>query len=135
MKPIAQFRYLSAILMMAALAACAHNPYKYADTALDKAHVTLRSLEIVQTEALTIVNDASVPAAVKTAIRQASQAATTSATELGNATIEVEKIRTELAVGTTTADKLRIANDKLLDWVATVKKRIASIQSAMKEAK
>lgn len=135
MKSVAQFRYLTAIVMMAALAACAHNPYKYADTTLDKAHVTLRSLETVQIEVLSLVNDPSIPASVRTSLRQASQAATTSATEMGNAVIEVERIRTELAVGTTTEDKLKIANDNLLSWVDTVKKRIASIQSAVKGAK
>lgn len=121
--------------MVLALAACASNPFQYAKTPLDKAHVALNSLEIVQTEALKVVQDPAAPAAVVKAIRVASSAATAAATELGGAVIEVEAARAQLIAGTTSSERLRIANTNLLQWTNTLLSRITSIKAALKEAR
>jgi hypothetical protein len=124
------------LLIACTLAACAANPWAYAKTPLDKAHVALSSLEIVQTAALKVVTDASTPPAVKAAIKTASRDATLAAVQLGNAVIEVENARAELvAAGPNGAARLQVATNKLVEWTTTVMNRIESVKAAIKEAK
>lgn len=123
------------LTLLVALAACAANPFQYAKTPLDKAHVALSTLEIAQTEVLALVKDAAIPAGAKTALKAASHDATLAATQAGNAIVEVEAARAALIAGTGTDERLRIANANLVQWTNTVLDRIKSIKAAVKEAR
>lgn len=128
-------RVLAAALASLLLAACALNPFAYAKTPMDKAHVTLSGLEILQTEILALVQDSTIPSTAKSTLRDVSHAATLAATELANAVIEVEAARAELIAGATTSERLKIANARLVQWTGTLLSRIKSIESVLKEIK
>lgn len=130
-------RFAALMLAAALLTACnVVNPFQYATTPLDKAHVALSVLETAQNEVLALVHDQAIPDQAKTALRKASHDATLAASELAGATVEVEAARAELiAAGGSNTERLRVANERLLQWTQTVLARIKSIDAVVKEAR
>lgn len=127
---------LTMLCALVVLVACATNPFKYATTPLDKAHVALSTLEVVQTEVLALVNDPAIPVSAKTVLKSASHEATLAAVQLGGAITEIEAARAELiAAGGSNTERLRVANAKLVQWTNTVLARIKSIEAAVKESR
>jgi hypothetical protein len=130
------FAIIGAGMLVVTLLGCvSSNPYRYSVTVLDRAHTTLRLLEESQQVALPLVSSTEVPEAVKASLRAASRSATAAAEQLGKAVIEVEAARAELATASGGDARLRLANARLLEWIQTVKARIAAIKTATKEAR
>lgn len=122
-------------LCLLALAGCASNPFQYAKSPLDKAHVALRSVEIVQQQILALVQDPAVQPSVKASLKVVSHDATLAAEQVGKGVVEVEAARAQLVGAETTSDRLLIANANLLTWINTLNARIAEAKAALKEVK
>lgn len=135
MKTLRHPLYLFQLVVLVALAGCPQNPLRYAETTLDKAHVALRSVEIVQQEILGLVSDPAVQLGIKGHLKSVSHDAALAAEQLGDAVVEFEDASAALAGAETTSERLLVANANLVAWTNTLNARIASAKAALKEIK
>jgi hypothetical protein len=124
------------VVAATALAACGSlNPLSKAQTLEQKAYALYGQFTIVEEQAASLVQEASVPASAKKAIAQADAVAKPVADKLLAATLAVDRARDDLAAGRTTEEKLLIATANLQRWYDEVLPLIRDLAAAVKGAK
>lgn len=132
-----RFTLVPLLCMAALLTGCAHNinPIAAAEGPDEKGYAVLGVYRIAQTQALKIVQDATLPATVREAVQSAEASAYPVVTQLAGALVEYLEARDQVAAGTTSEEKLAIVISRLSEWTATAQARIAGFQAAIGSAR
>lgn len=125
---------VSIIVATVALAftGCATNPVATASTADQKAFALYGEFVVFEELAAQTVVSPNTPAAVKTAIKQADEAAKPIADNLLAASRLVSSARVQLAAGKTTQAQVDILLTNLASWVAQATPLVANLVTAVK---
>ena len=140
-----RFATLACVLTLLALCGCASNPFKAAQNLDQRAFAGYGTFVVFEEQAAAVVQDPSIPANVKQALKAADARAKPAADALLASVKEYESISAALAAcpktddpatcKTTTAQKLVIATADLNKWVADSTVQINALVSAVKGAK
>lgn len=127
---------LLAVVALTILSACqTPSSVKEAQTLDQKAFATYGTFVVFEEQAAQLAKDPATPAAVKTALAQADNAAKPFADHLLDAVKVYENVSAQLAAGTTTAEKLSIATADLQSWLNEATPVVTSLVTAVKGAK
>lgn len=130
---------LAGALALLAFTGCATTPQSVVSTACQKqasyqvercAMAVADLYAVYQQRGLEIVQDTSTPAEVREAIKTADAAATPVMRELLASTRVYLQVKADLAAGTTTEDKVVIANEQLEQWVQLALPRVTALINA-----
>lgn len=130
-----RLKYFLLAGLMAALSACAANPFKAASGADEQAYAVLGSYAIYQRQALKIKADTSLPQGVRDAVVKADAAAFPVLKSLDTALVEFLDAKAALAAGATGKDKLAIAVANLKSWTVKAKDALKDLKAAAENAR
>ncbi len=112
-------------------AACATNPFAYADTAAQKAYAYGRAYNITLESALAIVTSPATPEHVKAGIRAVERQTTPVIDALDDALTDYEIVRAQFAQGMNTSERLTIVANNLENWTRRAELALAQLSSAI----
>jgi hypothetical protein len=131
MKPIHRYSLVPLLLLLAAWGGCTSNPFKTAETAEQTADALYGTYAIAQVQGERILKDAAISDEVKRPIAEAMVAAQGPANSFQDALIQYSAVSAQLAAGTTTQDKLVIAQQNVDHWLAEAKPLIDQLIAAV----
>lgn len=120
-------------LLLGLLAACAHSPVQTAQTPEQKSFALYGEFVVYEEVAARLMQAPEVPASVKEAIKAADGKAKPIADKLLDAALEVIQIQKQIAAGTSTQERLAIANTNLAQWYQEAEPKVSALVSAVKE--
>jgi hypothetical protein len=123
-------------MLLLALSACAVNPHKTAQTFEQEGDATYGELVIAKEQGAKILQDATVSDSVKRPIAQIIVKAKPVTDGLQDTIILYDTVKSEVATGASTEEKLAIVNRDLAGWIAKaqplIKELVAAIAGARK---
>jgi hypothetical protein len=131
---IALTRYPIVPLLCVLLAACTNNPFKTAETPEQTADALYGSYTIAVEQGAQLLKDSTVADDVKRPVAEAMVAAKDPANSFQDALIQYSTVRAQLAAGTTTQDKLVIAQQNVDRWLLEAKPLIDKLIAAVGRA-
>lgn len=100
------------------LAACTSNPFKTAETGEQKSDALYGSYVIAKEQGATLLGNPSITDSAKRPLAELMVASKPVADSLQNALIEYSTVRSQLAAGTTSEERLLIAQQNVDEWTA-----------------
>lgn len=126
--------FVTALLLFGALtiSACKTiNPVTAAETPEQRAYAVYGTFVVAEELGAKIVTDATTPASVKQAIKDADAKAKPAADALLDATQQVMTVRAQLAAGATTEDKLKTVIANLDTWITDASPKVSALLKAV----
>ena len=96
-----------------------YNPVSYAETPEQRAYAVYGSFTVAEEQGAVLIQDASVSDSIKLSIQRADAKAKPIADKTLAAADAVALARRDLALGTSTEEKLKIFSDNLANWYTT----------------
>jgi hypothetical protein len=118
-------------LLLLMLAACTTNPFKTAETPEQNADALYGSYAIWAEQGAEFLKDPTVADEVKRPVAEAIVAAQGPTNSFQDALIQLSKVKAELAAGTTSQEKLLIAQQNVDRWFLEAKPLIDKLISAV----
>lgn len=109
---------LSIIPLLLILAACTSNPFKTAETGEQNSDALYGSYVIAKEQGATLLGNTSIPDSAKRPLAELMVSSKPGADSLQDALIEYSTVRAQLAAGTTSEEKLLIAQRNVDEWTA-----------------
>lgn len=106
------------LLLLLTAAGCPLNPVHTAQTVEQKADAIYGEYVIAKEQGAALLNDATIPDTAKRPLAEAMVSSKATADSLHDALGEYSKVKSQLAAGTTSNDKLVIAEQNLSTWLA-----------------
>ena len=128
--------YAYAILLVAISLStgCASiNPVASAKTLEQKVYATYGSFVVFEVQAAELVSSPDVPPEVKALIKKADSVAKPAADAMFDAAVQLIKIKSDLAAGQTTDEKVLIATQNLNRWYMEAEPKILALITTIKE--
>ena len=136
LKTTPQFNFALPVLLLliaaVALSGCStFAPVRAAKTVEQKAFALYGTFAIYQEAGVDIVRNETLPIGVRRAVQNADAAAKPIADSLLAATLEAQRVRAQVAAGTSTNARLVIVTNNLEDWVARAEPLINNLINAV----
>lgn len=126
-----QMKHVLLPMLVLALAACAVNPHKTAQSVEQQGDATYGELVIVKEQGAKILQDATVSDVVKRPIAQLIVKSKPVTDNLQATIILYDKVKADVAAGASTEEKLAIVNRDLAGWIAQAQPLITELVKAV----
>lgn len=123
--------YLFPLLLLFALSGCAVNPFHTAQTVEQKGDAAYGQYVIAKEQGAALLNDPNIPEGAKRRLAQAMVASKEVADSLQDALIEYSLIKGELSSGTSSQERLVIAQENISRWLAQAQPVINELVAAV----
>lgn len=130
-----KMQYVLMPMLVLALAACAVNPHKTAQTVEQQGDAVYGELVIAKEQGVKILQDASVSDAVKKPIAQLIVKSKPVTDNLQASIVLYARVKADVASGASTEDKLAVVNRELVGWIAQAQPLINDLVSAVAGAR
>ena len=126
---------MTTLVLLASVSGCAVNPHKTAQSVEQQGDAAYGELVIAKEQGAKILQDASVNDTVKRPIAQLIVNAKPVTDGLQDTLILYSQVKTEVATGASTEDKLAVVNKDLAGWIAQAQPLIADLIKAVAGAR
>jgi long-subunit fatty acid transport protein len=130
-----QMKHVWLPMMVLALAACAANPHKTAQTIEQQGDAAYGELVIAKEQGAKILQDASVSDTVKRPIAQLIVKAKPITDNLQASLVLYSRVKADVASGASTEEKLAVVNRDLAGWIAQAQPLINELVAAVAGAR